>query len=151
MSLTSLQEPKRMSCVQPWEVRRGVPDLQPKYAQQSAMGASGVAIPIWEKLPVRDVMKELLLTQSLRAQVATIQAETPVLPAPQTMSPEMEWLTSHAAELSAYEGEWLLIVNRALVAHDSDFRQIHAVVQERGITEPFLYYVPTPEEANFVF
>lgn len=151
MSLTSLQEPKSRSRLQPWEVRRGVPDLQQKSAQQSAIGADSLAVRIWEILPVRDVMKELLLTQSLRAQVATIQAETLVLPAPQTMSPEMEWLTSHAAELSVYEGEWLLIVDRALVAHSSDFRQIHAVVQERDITEPFLYYVPTPEEANFVF
>lgn len=66
------------------------------------------------------------------------------------MSSEMQWLTSHADELSAYRGEWLLIVGEKLIAHSQDFNEIHEVVEGRGISAPFLYYVSKPEEVNFL-
>ena len=152
MNLTSLQEPKSMSWLQPWGVRPGVPDLQAKLiAQQSAMGLSVVAIRSWESFPMHDLMKDLLLTQSLKPQAATIQIETPASPTRQAMTPEMEWLTSHAAELSVYRGEWLLILGQKLVAHNTNIREIQKAIQAHDISVPFVYYVPEPEEANFVF
>ena len=151
MNLTNLQEPKGMSYLQPWGGQRWIPDLQARLmAQQLAVEVSVVSVWGWGSFPMHDLITELLLTQSLKPEAATIKAEAPASPTRQAMTPEMEWFTSHAAELAAYKGEWLLVVGRELVAHSADFHTIHTLVQKRGITEPFLYYVSTPEEANFV-
>jgi hypothetical protein len=65
-------------------------------------------------------------------------------------SVEMEWLINHAHAVEQYKGEWLMIYGRELVAHSRDFSRIRAIIAERRIQSPFLYYVPTDEESNCV-
>lgn len=77
--------------------------------------------------------------------------DEPVCQAPQdTTSPEMDWLSANADMLGQYCGEWLLIVGAGLAAHSADFAEIRRVVTAREIESPFIYYVPTREESNFV-
>ena len=65
-------------------------------------------------------------------------------------SEEMRWLTENSRHLEIYRGEWLLIQGRELVAHNADFPEIRVAIAERNIRSPFIYYVPTVEEANFI-
>ncbi len=65
-------------------------------------------------------------------------------------SPEMEWLAENATALEAYRGEWLLIVATDLVAHSQDFVDILLAIRSRGVNSPFIYYVPRPDEVNFI-
>lgn len=65
-------------------------------------------------------------------------------------SEEMRWLTENSGRLEIYRGEWLLIQGQELIAHSADFRAIRASIAERRIQSPFIYYVPTVEEANFI-
>lgn len=69
----------------------------------------------------------------------------------QSVSLEMDWLTTHAQDLSRYRGEWLLISGQALKAHSHDMAVIRLQIASHRIAKPFLYYVPTAEEANFIF
>lgn len=65
-------------------------------------------------------------------------------------SGELEWLETNANELERYSGEWLLIERGELLEHSQDFSVIRARIQERRIASPFVYYVPTNDESNFV-
>jgi Family of unknown function (DUF5678) len=67
-----------------------------------------------------------------------------------TQSNEMDFLEENAGELGRHEGEWLLIQGRELLAHSRDFADIRIAIRERKIDGPFVYYVPTDEEANFI-
>jgi len=65
-------------------------------------------------------------------------------------SVEMRWLVDHSSEVEQHKGEWLLIHGAELVAHHHDFSRIRAVVTERRIRSPFVYYVPTDDESNSI-
>ncbi len=79
------------------------------------------------------------------------EARVPVVPVEQQgESAEMRWLINHVYEVEQYKGEWLLIYGEELVGHNRNFSQIRALVSERGIRSPFVYYVPTDEESNSV-
>jgi hypothetical protein len=62
----------------------------------------------------------------------------------------LDWLEEHAQELGRYPGEWLLINRHRLLVHSRDFAELRAVIRERQIDSPFVYYVPTDEEANSI-
>ena len=68
----------------------------------------------------------------------------------QGISVEFLYLTENAKALEAYPGEILLIQGYGLLAHSSDSREIEQIIQQRKIKCPFIFRVPTPEEANFV-
>jgi len=65
-------------------------------------------------------------------------------------SPEMDWLINHAHEVEEYKGEWLVIYAGELVGHSHDFSRIRALISEKKIRSPFVYYVPADEESNCV-
>lgn len=65
-------------------------------------------------------------------------------------SAEMTWLVQNAEELGQHKGEWLLIRGRQLLVHSPDFAVVRAVVRDQQIHSPFVYYVPTEDESNFV-
>lgn len=73
----------------------------------------------------------------------TVQAENPG-------SIEMQWLVDNARALGKLRGEWLLISGRGLVLHSADFEDIRRAITDRAIESPFVYYVPTEPEANFL-
>ena len=43
-----------------------------------------------------------------------------------------------------------MIRGQQLVAHSGNFGDIKATIDERNIQSPFVYYVPTVEEGNFI-
>ena len=63
---------------------------------------------------------------------------------------ELDWIEEHAQELGRYPGEWLLIHRHRLLVHSRDIADLHAAVRQHRIDSPFVYYVPTDEEANFM-
>jgi len=65
-------------------------------------------------------------------------------------SPEMRWLVQNRLVLEAYHGEWLLISNSTLIIHSAEFTEIRKAIADRNIRSPFVYYVPTEEESNFI-
>jgi|SRR6266446_990401 len=65
-------------------------------------------------------------------------------------SSEAQWLREHSRALGNYRGEWLLIREGELLAHDQDFAAIRSAIHEHGILSPFVYYVPLEEESNFL-
>jgi len=66
-------------------------------------------------------------------------------------SEEFVWLSRHAAELSQYRGEWLLIRGSVLLAHGTQIAELKRLIAEQEIKSPFLYYVPKEEESRFIF
>ncbi len=65
-------------------------------------------------------------------------------------SVEMRWLVKNNRRLEAHRGEWLLIQGEELIAHSVNFADIRAAIAVRNIRSPFVYYVPTAEEALFM-
>ena len=65
-------------------------------------------------------------------------------------SPEMTWLVENRRTIEAYRGEWLLIFNDRLIVHSTDFGEIQRAINNERIRSPFVYYVPTVEESNFI-
>jgi hypothetical protein len=65
-------------------------------------------------------------------------------------SAEMNWLARNSRSLSAFAGEWLLILGDRLLVHSRDFREIRAEIARRNLISPFVYYVPSPREANAI-
>lgn len=65
-------------------------------------------------------------------------------------SKEMRWLAKNSRAFESYRGEWLLILGDTLLAHTRDFRVLQHEIVARNITSPFIYYVPTEEESNFI-
>lgn len=64
-------------------------------------------------------------------------------------SREMEWLTANRRRLREYQGEWLLVHDGVLVAHNRAFHVVRTAIAEHNIRSPFVYYVPNEEETNF--
>lgn len=94
--------------------------------------AAQAAYPIWAPQPPRNMVE-----------AGRIQARP-------HESPEMRWLVGNAKALERYRGEWLLIQGNDLVAHSNDFNLIRETITDRNIRAPFVYYVPTEEESNFI-
>src|SRR4030095_2748406 len=67
-----------------------------------------------------------------------------------TESIEMQWLVSNSRTLGKYRGEWLLFGGQILLVHSRDFDDIKRKIAEQALTSPFVYYVPTSEESNFL-
>jgi hypothetical protein len=67
-----------------------------------------------------------------------------------TESVEMQWLVENSELLNQYAGEWLLIVGQTLAAHSRDYQSIKAVIAQRQLLSPFVYYVPKAEESNWM-
>jgi hypothetical protein len=78
------------------------------------------------------------------------EATTIVATVPASESAEMRWLVRNAREMSNHKGEWLLIQGSELLAHSREFGAVRAVIQDRKILSPFVYYVPTDDESNSV-
>lgn len=152
MTLASQPQSFTQCSLQPLTGRYWEDDPQVRLlSQQPAPAVRGESAGTWPH-PAGNDFIELRLTQSFGPpMMAFVRVSEPKATPAGTMSIEMEWLTTHAKELSAFRGEWLLIAGRELIAHSKDFNEIHQTVEARGITAPFLYYVSTPEEANFIF
>jgi len=82
--------------------------------------------------------------------VLHLEAPTSASSAAAPESAEMSWLVRNSQELGQYRGEWLLIQGTQLIVHDRDFAVVRALIRERHIRSPFVYYVPTDDESNSV-
>jgi len=65
-------------------------------------------------------------------------------------SPELHWLRANRQALAEYRGEWLLIAGDRLLCHSRNFREVKAAIRCNNVASPFVYYVPTEDESNFV-
>ena len=109
-------------------------------------------LQLWKKILVArylSAVTQQLSQPQLRQIEATQTVARPAVPAV-AQSVEMEWLTTNSAFLAQYSGQWLLIVGNQLIEHSTDFEVIRLAVVNRGVASPFVYYVPTAEESNFI-
>jgi hypothetical protein len=65
-------------------------------------------------------------------------------------SPEMLSLEENAEKFVRYAGEWLLLAGGRLMAHSRDYAAILGEIERRGVKDGLVYYVPKPEESDFV-
>jgi hypothetical protein len=59
-------------------------------------------------------------------------------------------VASSPPELGEYAGESLLIVGHELGAHSKDFDVIVQAAEDKALLLPFVHYVPTGEEGDFL-
>ena len=59
-------------------------------------------------------------------------------------------LEENAEKFARYAGEWLLLAGGKLRAHSRDYAAILDEIERRGVKDGLVYYVPRPEESNFV-
>jgi hypothetical protein len=63
---------------------------------------------------------------------------------------DREWLAAHPAALEPYRGEWVVIHERRVVAHDQDGRRLARLANARSHPGSSVLYVPRREEAEAV-
>ena len=66
------------------------------------------------------------------------------------VSPEMLSLEENAEKFVHYAGQWLLLTGGKLVAHSRDYAAILKEIERKGVKDGLVYYVPKPEESDFV-
>jgi len=63
---------------------------------------------------------------------------------------EMEWLIRNTAQPGPYEGKWVVVEKDQLIASDVEYAKARAEALRRGITIPFIVFVPPADEAEFM-
>jgi DNA mismatch repair ATPase MutL len=63
---------------------------------------------------------------------------------------EKTWLESHARELSAFAGEWLVVEGEELIAHSVDMVKAVKEARSRGVRIPYVTRLPLEKEAPFI-
>ena len=66
------------------------------------------------------------------------------------MSAEMSSLEENAERFARYAGQWLLLAGGKLIAHSEDYLVIAGEIARRSLKDGLVYYMPKPEESNFV-
>ena len=66
------------------------------------------------------------------------------------MSAEMSSLEKNAEKFARYAGQWLLLAEGKLIAHSGNYSVIAGEITRRGLKDGLVYYMPKPEESNFV-
>ena len=67
-----------------------------------------------------------------------------------TLSAEMSSLEENARKFARYAGQWLLLTEGKLLAHSKDYLVIAHEIARKGLKDGLVYYVPKPEESNFI-
>lgn len=127
----------------------------PQYCQLSADAVWAnelFAVDVSEVQSMQAILQQATPIQSGQTRSLVAEARSyPPRVRPQTpVSPEVDWLRANSQALRNYRGEWLLILGNELISRSADFRAIRAAITERRIQSPFVYYVPTEEESNFL-
>ena len=65
-------------------------------------------------------------------------------------SSEINWLTSHWAELKQYQNQWVAIEGNRIVAHGASEVEVDEQARSHGITTPFVVYIPGKGEVPFI-
>lgn len=68
--------------------------------------------------------------------------------APQFRALEIEWLKDHQEELSRLRGNWVALEDDSVVAYGPDCRLVVRKARDKGISIPFVFFIP-PEEDGF--
>ena len=66
------------------------------------------------------------------------------------MSAEMSSLEENAEKFARYAGQWLLLAEGKLIAHSGNYSVIAGEITRRGLKDGLVYYMPKPEESDFV-
>jgi hypothetical protein len=72
--------------------------------------------------------------------------------APSVGDEDFDWVHAHMdGELRAYQGQWIAVVNKRVVAAGSSVLQILDEVGAQGLSNPFVTKVPTDRERRAIF
>ena len=74
----------------------------------------------------------------------------PKRPVKPGISAEMLSLEENAEKFARYAGQWLLLAGGKLIAHSANYAAISKEIARKGLKDGLVYYVPKPEESNFV-
>lgn len=66
------------------------------------------------------------------------------------LSAEMSTLEQNAEKFARYAGQWLLLAQGKLVAQSDDYLVIAGEIELKGLRDGLVYYVPKPEESDFI-
>jgi hypothetical protein len=66
------------------------------------------------------------------------------------MSAEMLSLEENAEKFARYAGQWLLLAEGKLIAHSGNYSVIASEIARKGLKNGLVYYMPKPEESDFV-
>jgi uncharacterized protein DUF5678 len=60
---------------------------------------------------------------------------------------ELKWVSAHMEELQEkYGGQWIVVSGERLIAHAVDLGDTNAEIEAQGIENPFVMYIPLPDE-----
>ena len=59
-------------------------------------------------------------------------------------------LDRNAEKFTRYAGQWLLLADGKLIAHAVHYSEIACKIERKGLKDGLVYYLPTPDESNFV-
>ena len=72
----------------------------------------------------------------------TSQASITPSPRPQRPQTAEEWVAQNTEKLQRYAGKWIAVSNRGIVASSSDFDDVFAKAQRKGVPNPLTFKVP---------
>jgi hypothetical protein len=113
------------------------------WSELSALAAERYLAYVLQSQPSLGILESLLAS-------AYTEAALPEAEAGPAESVEMRWLLENSRALERYRGEWLLLRGNELLAHSGTFADLENLVRDLRIESPFVYYVPTEEESNFI-
>jgi Family of unknown function (DUF5678) len=149
--MSALQNPFGFSSGWPSSVSSEAEPRLDQYSQQGFFQLERAQIHMRQltRVPagLSDLDRQNILVIPAR-DVALVPPQRPTIAHRQ--SEEFRWLTKNPNILAQHQGEWLLIAGDELLAHSRDFNVIRETIRERAIRSPFVYYVPTQRETNFV-
>jgi len=66
------------------------------------------------------------------------------------LSPEWQWVESHPDQLRRYVGEWVVVDPSGIVAHGPSCTQVVDQAIAKGISIPFVFRVPEPNDSVYM-
>jgi hypothetical protein len=78
-----------------------------------------------------------------------LMEEIPGIEPFKTRETEMEWISLHYDELKAYQGQWIVVEGKRLIAHDFDFAKVVSQARAQGVGIPYVTRVVVEKEIPF--
>lgn len=63
---------------------------------------------------------------------------------------ELEWLSKNKEMLRKYQGQWIGVEDTQLIAHSESAEEVFKSLKAKGITVPFIVFVPRKQEGIFM-
>lgn len=63
---------------------------------------------------------------------------------------EIEWFETHRDEIKSLTGKWVVIEGDTLIAFGTDYMAVMTQAKAKGITIPFVVFIPQGTEGYFM-